>query len=263
MNEIQNPHIIKVKKLFARYDKKIILENIDFEINAGEIFMIIGGSGCGKTTLLNHMIGLLSPSSGNVFIEGEDLFGVSEEKQLSILRKFGVLFQNGALFASINVLANIGLPLKELTKLPEEAILPIVQIKLKMVGLDNVLTLLPAELSGGMRKRVAVARAMALDPKIIFLDEPTSGLDPVSAGEMDTLIDNLSKILGITFVIISHDLISIKKIAKRAIFLHQGQIVAEGNPKEFNKHHNLIVKNFFNREQEEEEEEEEQEEVEL
>ncbi|MBF0298479.1 MAG: ATP-binding cassette domain-containing protein [Oligoflexia bacterium] len=243
------PKIIQVKKLVAKYGDKTVLENINFDINAGEIFMIVGGSGCGKTTLLNHLIGLLWPFSGQILIEEEDLFNVNEERQLSILRKIGVLFQNGALFTSINVHANIGLPLKELTKLPTDAISQIVQNKLKMVGLDiNNLELFPAELSGGMRKRVAVARAMALDPKILFLDEPTSGLDPISANEMDTLIVKLSKILGITFIIISHDLISINKIAERVIFLHEGHIIADGNPKEFNQHQNPLVKEFFSRE---------------
>ncbi|MBF0314849.1 MAG: ATP-binding cassette domain-containing protein [Oligoflexia bacterium] len=241
--------IIQVKNLVAKYGEKTVLEDIVFEISTGDIFMIVGGSGCGKTTLLKHMIGLLEPFSGQILIDGEDLFTSNAEKQLLILRKIGVLFQSGALFASLKVLANIQLPLKELTNLPEEAIVLIAKNKLKMVGLSETLDIFPAELSGGMQKRVAVARAMALDPQILFLDEPTSGLDPISASEMDNLIVTLAKILGITFVIISHDLISITRIGKKVIFLHEGHVIAQGDPRELKQHPHPLVMKFFSREQ--------------
>jgi phospholipid/cholesterol/gamma-HCH transport system ATP-binding protein len=237
--------IIKVQNLKAQYAKKVILENIQFDVYPGEIFMIIGGSGCGKTTLLNHMIGLLEPISGKVLIDGQSINKVAESQRLSILRKIGVLYQNGALFGSMSLLKNVSLPLEELTQLPPEAIAEIAYNKLKMVGLGDFGDYMPAEVSGGMQKRAAIARAMALDPKILFLDEPTSGLDPITSSELDKLVVNLARILGITFVIISHDLSSICKIAERVILLDQGRIIAEGQPQELSDSSQPFVKSFF------------------
>lgn len=237
--------IIKVQNLLAQYNSRVILENIQFTVYPGEVFMIIGGSGAGKTTLLNHMIGLLRPVSGDVFIEGQSLNQSTDLQLLSILRKIGVLYQSGALFGSMTLLENVSLPLEELTQLSSDAIFEIAHNKLKMVGLGDFGYYMPAEISGGMQKRAAIARAMALDPEILFLDEPSSGLDPVSSSELDKLIVNLAKILGITFVIVSHDLASICKIAQRVILLHHGKMIATGHPQDLGNSSNPIVARFF------------------
>ncbi|MCL5260251.1 MAG: ATP-binding cassette domain-containing protein [Gammaproteobacteria bacterium] len=239
--------IIQVQKLVARYDSRTILENISFDIYPGEIFMIIGGSGCGKTTLLNHMIGLLDPYAGNVIVEGLGITNATADERLAVLRRVGVLYQSGALFGSMTLLGNVQLPLEELTELPKDAIKEIAQNKLKMVGLGEFGDYMPAEVSGGMQKRAAIARAMALDPSILFLDEPSAGLDPIIASELDQLIVSLSHTLGITFVIISHDLESIYNIAERVILLHQGQIIASGDPHQMQQHSNPFVRKFFER----------------
>lgn len=237
--------IIKVQNLKAQYAEKVILENIQFDVYPGEIFMIIGGSGCGKTTLLNHMIGLLTPASGDVLIDGQSINKATEPERLTILRKIGVLYQSSALFGSMSLLKNVSLPLEELTQLPPDAIAEIAYNKLKMVGLGDFGHYMPAEISGGMQKRAAIARAMALDPKILFLDEPTSGLDPITSSELDKLVVNLARILGITFVIVSHDLSSICKIAERVIMLDQGRIIGQGRPQELSDSSQPFVKSFF------------------
>lgn len=240
--------VIDVQNLVARYGERVILDDVSFSVCSGEIFMIIGGSGCGKTTLLKHMIGLLSPFSGKILIDGQDINRVTEKERISILKKIGVLYQSGALFGSMDLLQNVALPLEELTELPRDAILEIVHDKLKMVGLEQFANYMPAEMSGGMQKRAAVARAMALDPKILFLDEPTSGLDPVSSSEIDKLVVNLAKILGITFVIVTHNISSICKIGGRVIFLDKSKIIAKGKPQElYNSDHPLVRKFFENR----------------
>lgn len=244
-NMEKNP-IIRVTNLTTKYEQRTILENIQFEVLSGEIFMIVGVSGCGKTTLLNNLIGLLEPFSGDIFIDGDNFFRSSEKQQAQILKKVGVLYQQSALFGSINLLDNVKLPLQELTTLPADAIHWIANNKLKMVGLDGFGDYMPVELSGGMQKRAAIARAMALDPKILFLDEPSSGLDPIVSAEIDQLIMNLSNALKITFVIISHSLSSINKIGQRVILLHQGRIIAEGTPAALQNHSNDLVRSFFN-----------------
>lgn len=240
--------IIRVQNLKVQCTTKVILENIQFDVYYGEIFMIIGGSGCGKTTLLNHMIGLLNPVSGNILIDGQSINKATESQRLAILRKIGVLYQSSALFGSMNLIKNVSLPLEELTQLPPLAIAEIAHNKLEMVGLGDFGDYMPAEVSGGMQKRAAIARAMALDPKVLFLDEPTSGLDPITSSELDKLVVNLARILGITFVIVSHDLSSICKIAERVILLDQGQIIAEGQPQELSNSSQEYVKSFFARE---------------
>lgn len=237
--------IIRVQNLVVAYGERTVLNDISFTVTPGEIFMVIGGSGCGKTTLLNSMIGLLATKAGAIFIENDDITKATELSRIPILRKIGVMYQNGALFGSMSLLDNVKLPLEELTNLPREAIHEIALNKLKTVGLGEFSNYFPAEISGGMQKRAAIARAMALDPKILFLDEPTSGLDPVISNELDQVILNLSKTLGITFIIVTHDLASIFNIGQRVILLHQGAIVAAGKPQDLRTHGDPIVKKFF------------------
>ena len=241
--------IIRVRHLSVQYDSLLVLHDISFDVYPGEIFMVVGGSGIGKTTLLNHMIGLLHPSAGHVFIAGDDIITANDIERARILKKIGVMYQNGALFGSMNLLENVALPLEELTKLPPQAIQRIARSKLEMVGLSDFCDYMPAEISGGMRKRAAIARAMVLDPKILFLDEPSSGLDPITSAQLDLLIQNLSKMLGITFFIVSHDLSSINAIADRVIMLHEGKIIASGKPETLRQDcDSVLVRKFFKRE---------------
>ena len=243
--------IIQVKNFTAAYDETVILDDISFEIRRGEIFAILGGSGCGKSTLLKHMIGLYQPAAGEILLDGENIFSAGADERRRMLRKIGVMYQSGALFGSMTLLENVRLPLEEFTDLPPDAMVLVALMKLKLVGLNGFAHKMPAELSGGMRKRAAIARAMVLDPEILFLDELSAGLDPVTSAELDQLVLSLAGNLKITFVIVTHELPSIYTIADRAIMLDKRArgIIAEGRPQDLrDQSDNPWVRQFFNRE---------------
>ncbi len=242
--------IIRVKDLTAGYGEEIILDRISFDVFEGEIFVVLGGSGCGKSTLMKNLIGLIKPLSGQILIDGDDLSDPDNGTFQRVLRKIGVLYQGSALLGSMTLAENVALPIKEYTDLPQKSVDTMVKIKLKMVNLEGYENYLPSEVSGGMKKRAGLARAMALNPKILFFDEPSAGLDPVTSAGLDNLIIDINRILGTTMVIVTHELQSIFSVAHRVIMLDQKTkgIIAEGDPKYLRDNsQNPFVKNFFNR----------------
>lgn len=220
--------IIEVKNLVTKFNERIILDNVSIDVQQNEIMVILGSSGCGKTTLLKHIIRLYYPVSGSIRVFGEEITQMDEAEFNEVVKKFGVLFQNGALLNSLTIGDNISIPLQQHTDLPASVIERIVRMKLHLVELDDAYDLLPSELSGGMRKRAALARAMAMDPPILFCDEPSAGLDPVTSASLDELILKLKSLLGMTIVVVTHELASIHRIANRLIFLYDGKVLFLG-----------------------------------
>lgn len=242
--------IIRVEDFTAAYGEEVVLAHVNFEVYAGEVFTILGGSGCGKSTLLKHMIGLYKPAAGRILIDGQDIAAAEGEERLQILRRFGVMYQSGALFGSMTLLENVSLPLEEFTELPPDAIRLIAMMKLQRVGLSHAADQMPSELSGGMQKRAAIARAMALDPRLLFLDELSAGLDPITSAELDQLVLSLARGLKITFVVVTHELPSIFTIADRVVMLDKEKkgIVAIGRPQDLRDHsEDPGVRQFFSR----------------
>jgi len=243
--------LVEVRDLTIGYGDRLVLEGINFEVRRGEVFAILGVSGSGKSTLLKHLIGLYQPMRGDVLISGASIVRAEGDERLRILRKFGVLYQGGALFGSLTAVENVRLPLDEFTDLSELAKDLIALSKLRLVGLESAATKLPADLSGGMQKRAGIARAIVMDPCLLFLDEPSAGLDPITSAGLDALIRELARGLGLTFIIVTHELASIYSVADRVVVLDPKTrgIAAEGAPSWLRENASqLWVRQFLKRE---------------
>jgi phospholipid/cholesterol/gamma-HCH transport system ATP-binding protein len=238
---------IIIKGLKKSFGNNVVLDGIDLTIEDGKTTVIIGQTGCGKSVLIKHIIGLLKPDAGQIIINNVDITKLKRNEFANILRNFGVLFQSSALFDSMTVGENVAFPLIEHTNLPRSKIMKIVEEKLAIVGLKGVEHLYPAELSGGMKKRVGLARAIALDPKVLIFDEPTTGLDPVMSDTIDNLIINTQRHLGVTSIVISHDIPGTFKIAHWIAMLYKGKVVLYGSPDEFKNTKDPVVRQFLER----------------
>jgi phospholipid/cholesterol/gamma-HCH transport system ATP-binding protein len=237
--------VIEVVDLVRKFGDRAVINDVSLQVDRGETMVIMGGSGCGKSTLLRHIIGSMKPTSGSVKIFGEDVTAMNEQEIIRVRRRFGMLFQSGALLASLTVGENVALPLLEHTENSPDEIDEIVRDKLQMVGLTGFENLKPAEISGGMKKRVGLARALALDPELLFSDEPTSGLDPIMTAVVDQLTLKLTRGTGMTAVVVTHDMTSAFRIATRMIMLGHGSIIAQGTPDEIRNSPNPEVQQFI------------------
>ena len=241
--------ILEVRDLVKGFGTRLILNGVSFHVLRGETLVIMGGSGCGKSTLLRHLIGAIQPDSGSVRLFGEDITRLPGPELDAIRRRFGVLFQSGALLQSLTVGENVALPIQEHSHVDDTIVDLMVKMKLELVGLTGFEDLKPAEISGGMKKRVALARALALDPELLFSDEPTSGLDPVMTAVVDKLTQDLTRKLGMTAVVVTHDMTSAFRIGTRMIMLgtgaRQGKIIAEGTPQEILHHPDPMLQQFI------------------
>lgn len=241
--------VIEVRDLVKTLGRRRVLDGLSFQVRRGETLVIMGGSGCGKSTVLRHLIGSLKPDSGSIRIFGEEITAMTNLELDGIRRRFGVLFQSGALLQSLTVGENVALPIQEHSHLDETIVDLMIKMKLELVGLTGFEDLKPAEISGGMKKRVALARALALDPELLFSDEPTSGLDPVMTAVVDKLTQDLTRKLGMTAVVVTHDMTSAFRIGTRMVMLGsgplQGKIVAEGTPQEIRDHPDPMLQQFI------------------
>ena len=239
--------VVTARSLVAKYGDRTILKGVDLTVQPGEIRVILGGSGCGKSTLMKHCLGLLQPAGGSATLLGHDVSTLTERGRKALFTRIGMLFQYGALLGSLTIGENIALPLIEHTDLPPDIIAEVIRLKLALVELSHAEHLLPSELSGGMRKRAALARAMALDPEVLFCDEPSAGLDPLTSAELDELILRLRDRFGMAIVVVTHELMSIERIADRAIMLSAGHVLADGTLDELRATDHPEVQSFFNR----------------
>jgi phospholipid/cholesterol/gamma-HCH transport system ATP-binding protein len=238
--------VVEVTDLFRKFGDRTVIDNLSFKIQRGETMVIMGGSGCGKSTLLRHIIGVMKPTAGSVKIFGDEITTMNDRQIADVRRRFGMLFQSGALLASLTVGENVALPLEQHTDFSADEIQEIVTRRLQTVGLNGFENLKPAEISGGMRKRVGLARALALDPELLFSDEPTSGLDPIMTAVVDKLTLELTHGEGMTAVVVTHDMTSAFRIATRMIMLGRGTIIAQGTPDEIRTSPNPEVQQFIN-----------------
>jgi phospholipid/cholesterol/gamma-HCH transport system ATP-binding protein len=241
----KSPYALEVRNLTRSFGTRKILSDVSFQLKHGEILIIMGGSGCGKSTLLRHIIGSLKPDSGEIYVHGTEITKLDDEGMSKIRKRFGMLFQTGALFNSLTVGENVALPILESSDVAPNIAELVVKLKLELVGLTGFEHLKPAQISGGMKKRVGMARALALDPDLLFCDEPTAGLDPVMTAVIDTLTVDLTKKLGLTAVVVTHDMTSAFRIGTKMIFLFEGKVLATGTPEEIKANPNPILQQFI------------------
>ena len=238
------PHIT-VRDLTMAFGSFVLMRDLNFAVNHGDVFIIMGGSGSGKSTLLRHMIGLIEPAQGNIFFGDENFTKAEPEQRQELLRRMGVLFQTGGLWSSMTLAENIGMLLEEYTRLRPSEIREVASLKLALVGLKGFEDYYPSQISGGMQKRAGLARAMALDPEVLFFDEPSAGLDPIVSGIIDKLMTDLTDKMGITSLVVTHDMHSAFRIAHKMIMLHRGRIVAAGTPEEIQGSSDPLVHQFI------------------
>jgi len=249
---VTDESIIAVEDLVVRYGDRTVLDGITFNVRQGEVFVILGGSGSGKTTLLRNLVGLMRPASGRILIKGDDFTAMSEDERIELRKKMGMSFQSSALLESLSLADNVALPLREHTALEESTIDIMTKIKLELVGLGGFEDYLPSELSGGMKKRAGIARAMAMDPEFIFYDEPSAGLDPIVAAGIDGLIRKLQETFKITSVVVTHEMESVKLIADTVCMLKGGEIVGIGTLDELESSQHPYIQQFFARQPDDE-----------
>jgi phospholipid/cholesterol/gamma-HCH transport system ATP-binding protein len=240
-------HPVEVEGLVARYGAQTVLDGVDFIARRGLITVVLGGSGCGKSTLLRHALGLLAPAAGTVRLLGRELSTLRDTELREVRSRIGVLFQGGALFSSMTVGENVAMVIRETSSVPEPIVTQMVRLKLAQVGLEDAVTKYPEELSGGMRKRAALARAIAVDPEILFCDEPSAGLDPIVAAGLDELLLNLKALFGMTIVVVTHELASVRMIADEVVMLDEGRVIAQGSLAQVTASAHPVVQDFFAR----------------
>ncbi len=244
---VQREYNIVVDKLVARYGERTVLNGVDMKVRPREVRVILGGSGCGKSTLLKHIIGLATPADGTVELLGVNLVEADEPEKDAVLSRIGMLFQGGALLNALTIHENVALPIAEKTNLPREVIDEMVAMKLALVGLSHAHELTPPELSGGMKKRAALARAMAMDPAVLFADEPSAGLDPITGAALDELLISLKNQFNMSLVVVTHELASVETIADQITMLDKGHVIAEGTLDEVKASPHPMVQSFFGR----------------
>jgi len=247
VNYISSDYMIEIKNLKKSFGDKQVLRGVNLTVNKGETMVIIGRSGCGKSVLLKHIVGLLKPDEGELYVEGQDVVKMKRKELYELRKKFGFLFQGSALFDSMTVGENVGLYLTENTKMTKSEISAVVAEKLELVGLPGTENLMPSDLSGGMKKRVALARALASNPEYILYDEPTTGLDPVMSDNIDDLIKELSEKLQVTSIVVTHDIFSVYSVASRVAMVENGIIYFDGKPEELTQTDDEVIRNFLKR----------------